>query len=340
MSCEGARMSFEGDSFCKESRSKRRSSSDSSSGSKRCKFENPDSKPSGSQKSKSPIENFMSLYIFLKLLGFGAFGTVKLMKEQNSSRVYAVKVVKKMDSEKDAKIRSEIKFGMEIDSEYVCRVIKYSEDDEHFYIFMEYLEGQDLCDFIRKDPKFFMSNPKIFWVVVESILRGLAYLHSKGIAHLDIKPDNIFLLMDDKGNIVGVKLIDLGLAIDINEKNKCFHGTYAYMGPEFFNFCWTTGLPADIWSLGITAFVMLRGYLPISSRNKDRQEAKKSIFSKIASLLSTISFNPFFKRSENAEISQIEDFILSCLITDPANRLSADDLLKTIPVSTPLQLIP
>jgi serine/threonine protein kinase len=200
---------------------------------------------------------------------------------------------------------------------------------------MEYLQGMDLFDFIRKDSKFFMSNPKIFWVVVESILRGLAYLHSKGIAHMDIKPENVFLLLDDKGNIVGVKLIDLGLAIDITKKKKCIHGTDAYMGPEFFHFCWTTGLPADIWSLGITAFVMLRGYLPISSRNKDRQEAKKSIFSKIASLLSTISFNPFFKRSENAEIFEIEAFILSCLITDPENRLTADDLLKTIPVSTP-----
>jgi serine/threonine protein kinase len=148
---------------------------------------------------------------------------------------------------------------------------------------------------------------------------------------MDIKPENVFLLLDDKGNIVGVKLIDLGLAIDITKKKKCIHGTDAYMGPEFFHSCWTTGLPADIWSLGITAFVMLRGYLPISSQNKDPHQAKNEIFSKIASLLSTISFNPFFKRSKNAEIFEIEDFILSCLIVDPENRLTADDLLKMIP---------
>jgi hypothetical protein len=90
MSCEG---DFEGDSVCSDAEpkpgSKRHSSSNSSSGSKRGKRENPDSKPSGSQKSKSSIENFMSLYIFLKLLGFGTLNTcarsTAIMKMMNIS---------------------------------------------------------------------------------------------------------------------------------------------------------------------------------------------------------------------------------------------------------------
>jgi serine/threonine protein kinase len=276
----------------------------------------------------------------VKLLGFGAFGVVNLMQHLDSGQHYAVKVIKKRDPKEDAKTRNESKLGMILDSEHVCKVHKYHEDKNHFYIIMDYLQGMDLFDFIRKNPKFFMTNPKAFWLVVKSILQGLAYLHSQGIAHFDIKPENVFLLLDDIGNIIGVKLIDLGLSMEVNKTTKVFRGTDAYMGPEFLHLCCPTGLPADIWSLGITAFVMLMGYLPIFSQNKDRQRCQEEIYSKIASLLSTISFNPFFKRSENAEIFEIEDFILSCLIVNPVNRLSADDLLKTIPVSTPLQLIP
>lgn len=322
MSCEGARMSFDNDSFFKEfSRSKRRSRSCSSS---------------GSQKRKRCIENIMNLYMDVKQLGFGAFGVVNLMLHQISGKHYAVKVIKKTDHHTDTKTRDEISLGMKLNSRYVCKVHSYHEDDDNFYIFMEYLEGQDLFDFIRKYPKFFMSNPKIFWDVVESILRGLAYLHSQGIAHMDIKPENVFLLMDDKGKIIGVKLIDLGLSIDINEKKKCFRGTGSYMAPEFFHICWSIGLSVDVWSLGITAFVMLGGYLPISSRKKDPQRAQEEIYSKIKSLLQQISFNPFSKRSENAAISVIEDFIMSCLMVDPEKRPTANDLLGKIPDTTHL----
>ena len=309
------------------------SSSGSSSGLKRGRCESPNSKPSGSQKKKRRIENLMSLYIFVKLLGCGAFGKVNLMQHRISGTLYAVKVIKK-DQITDSKTRYEIELGMNLDSKHVCKVHSYHEDDEHFYIFMEYLEGMDLCDFIRKDPKFFMRNPKIFWVVVESILHGLAYLHSKGIAHMDIKPENVFLLLDDKGNIVGVKLIDLGLAIDITKKIKCFRGTNTYMAPEFFHFCWSTGFPADIWSLGITAFAMLRASLPISSRKKDRQCAQSEIYAKIGSLLTMKSFTPFLKKNESIEISEIEDFIKSCFSVDPQKRPTADDLLKMIPVTS------
>lgn len=306
--------------------------SGSSSGLKRGRCESPNSKPSGSQKKKRRIENFLSLYIFMTLLGFGAFGVVNLMKERDSSRVYAVKVIKKSGPKEDAKTRYEIELGMKLDSQYVCRVRKYHEDDKNFYVFMDYLQGMDLFDFIRKNPKFFMTNPKTFWFVVKSILQGIAYLHSKGIAHFDIKPENIFLLLDKEGNIIGVKLIDLGLSMEVNEMTKVFRGTDTYMGPEFLHLCWFTGLPADIWSFGITAFFMLMEYFPIFSQNKDPRKAKDEIFSKIKNLIGTFSFAPFRKRSENDDILRIQEFILSCLIVDPENRLTAEDLLKMIPV--------
>lgn len=316
-------------SFCSYAGSKRRSNSGSgsSSASKRSECESPNPKPGGSQNGEIPIENFTSLYIFVKLLGFGAFGVVNLMKHQISGELYAVKNVKKMNPKADSKTRCEIELGMGLKSQYLCKVHSYHEDDEHFFIIMEYLEGMDLFNFIKENPTFFINNPKIFWVVIESILHGLVYLHSQGIAHMDIKPENVFLLLDNEGNIIGVKLVDLGLAIKVNDTKKCFRGTFFYMAPEFFHLCLSTGLPADIWSLGITAFAMLKESLPIASRKKDPRRQKDEIYSKIGSLLLKESFNPFKKRSEHIEISKIEEFILSCLIVNPKKRPTSKILL-------------
>jgi serine/threonine protein kinase len=119
--------------------------------------------------------------------------------------------------------------------------------------------------------------------------------------------------------------------MEVNKTTRVFRGTDAFMGPEFLHLCCPTGLLADIWSLGITAFVMLMGYLPIFSRNKDRHRCQEEIYSKIASLLSKNSFNPFSKISENAEILRIQGFIISILIVDPEKRLTAEVLLKTLP---------
>jgi myosin-light-chain kinase len=318
-------MSCEGDSVCldagPDTGSKRHS--DSGSSPKIGKCESPDSKPSGSQ-------NFMSLYIFVKLLGCGAFGVVNLMQHLDSGKHYAVKVIKKTDPHTNAKTLKEINLGIKLDSQYVCKVHSYHEDDEHFYIVMEYLEGMDLCDFILKDPTFFINNLKFFWFVVESILRGLAYLHSQGIAHMDIKPENVFLLLDNQGNIIGVKLIDLGLSISINEPQNSFKGTPTYMAPDFFSpFC-KIDCSVDIWSFGITAFAMIKASLPtqIISRKRNPKNRRDEVFFKISSLLSTVSLTPFEKRSEDPNIAQIEELIILCLTVDRTNRPTAAKLLK------------
>jgi serine/threonine protein kinase len=156
---------------------------------------------------------------------------------------------------------------------------------------------------------------------------------------MDIKPENVYLLLDNQGNITGAKLIDLGLSIKVIETPKCFRGTGSYMAPEFFHFCRSTGLSADIWSLGITAFAMLRASLPISIKRRNPQCAQSQIYAKIESLLKRDSFNPFSKRSECIDVFNMENLILSCLAVDSTKRPTADDLLKMIPVSTPLQLI-
>jgi serine/threonine/tyrosine protein kinase RAD53 len=288
-----------------------------------------DSGPSSDSKYQDNDNGLWVFLIFLRLLGSGAFGIVNLMQHRISGIFYAVKVVKKRNIDEDNKVRFEINLGMSLESEYVCKVLEYYEDDENFYIIMEYLEGIDLCDFICKNPKFFVENPRFFWFVVKSILQGLAYLHSQGIAHMDIKPENVILSLDMNKNIIGVKLIDLGYAIEVNEKTKYFGGTAAYMAPELFRVCLATWFPADIWSFGMTAYAMLRAYLPIHSTHENPQRAQEEIYAKIKKLLRYPKITPFKQLSEDKEIFKIQNFITSCFIVDPEKRPSAQELLDT-----------
>ena len=280
----------------------------------------------------SPIGPLNLLYICIGLLGSGAFGIVHHVKDRETGEESVIKTVKKRDERTILDTKNEIKFGMKLkSSNHFFKVLKSHEDDSNFYIIMEYFKGMDLFDFMEKYPKIFMKNPKIFWFVIGEILQGLVYLHSQGIAHLDIKLENVFLLLDTTDNIIGVKLMDLGLAVEIShEDKKFFKGTAPYMAPEIFTSKFTTESKADIWSLGITAYAMLMQCLPISSRIKDPQHAQEEIYAKIKKLLSHSKITPFKQLSEDKKISEIQQFINLFFIINPVERPTAKQLLDFI----------
>lgn len=89
------------------------------------------------------------------------------------------------------------------------------------------------------------------------------YCHSKGIAHRDIKLDNI--LIDSKGN---PKLIDFGFSTCLtkHKKVKMFCGTPSYMAPEIISKIAYSGEAADIWALGVLLFALISGQFPFTGR--------------------------------------------------------------------------
>ena len=123
---------------------------------------------------------------------------------------------------------------------------------------MELCAGGDLLNYVRKRRR--LKEPfaqKIF----RQIIDGLSYIHSKNIAHRDIKLDNI--LLDGKGN---VKIADFGVSRQIQPdqimREQC--GTPAYIAPEILR---NRGysLNVDLWSAGVVLFAMLYGTVPFKA---------------------------------------------------------------------------
>ena len=125
---------------------------------------------------------------------------------------------------------------------------------------MEYIGKLSLYQYLKQKNKKRLSEQetkKIF----RKIVRGVEYLHSKKIAHRDIKLDNIMVNKN-----YDVKIIDFGFSLFTSSSKKLsLHcGTPSYMAPELVAKKDYVGQPVDIWALGVLLYKLLTGYYPFN----------------------------------------------------------------------------
>lgn len=151
------------------------------------------------------------------------------------------------------------------DSKFIPTVFEYFEGNNTAYIVMELLHGENLSEYLKghggKIPIGFAA------LIANEMGNALSLLHSKGIVHRDVAPDNIFITSDDELHSV---LLDLGAAylpdashdvIDIVLKP-------GYSPPEQYNSMDGVGVWSDIYALGATLYVAITGVKPDEASNR------------------------------------------------------------------------
>ena len=209
------------------------------------------------------------------------------------------------------KIQNEINIMKTIDHPNIIKFeetveLKMGNHETYIIIIMEYCEYGDLCSFLNHN-SFESENQKL--KIMKGLLESIKYLHDRGIAHGDIKLENI--LLDSNFN---PKLADFGFS-----KNKLIMGdnsktgTIYYAAPELFKRGNYNTLKADIWSIGITLFCISQKCFPF--KNGD----VKCIINQI------VSGNLSFEQISSKNLRKI---IEMCTEVDPQKRPTIDELLN------------
>ncbi len=145
----------------------------------------------------------------------------------------------------------------------IVRIYDYGFYEGAPYIVNELQKGQTLKDALTF--KKFFSLPEACQIMIQ-VLEGLAYIHSKGIIHRDIKPQNIFYGSDGIA-----KIADFGIStikyynLNLDEPKKVV-GTAQYLAPEVLKGS-KPNEQSDIYAAGVTFFELLTGYIPFDDQN-------------------------------------------------------------------------
>ncbi|KAM9845288.1 death-associated protein kinase 3 [Aulostomus maculatus] len=253
-------------------------------------------------------------------LGSGQFAIVRKCKEKSSSVEYAAKFIKKrrLSSSRRGVSREEIEREVnilrEIQHSNIITLHDIFENKTDVILILELVSGGELFDFLAEKESLTEEEATQF---LKQILDGVQYLHSKRIAHFDLKPENIMLLDKNVPN-PRIKLIDFGIAHQIKAGNefKNIFGTPEFVAPEIVNYE-PLGLEADMWSIGVITYILLSGASPFLG------ETKQETLTNISAVNYDFDEEYFSNTSELAK-----DFIRRLLVKDPKKRMTIDDSLE------------
>ncbi|XP_015275749.1 PREDICTED: death-associated protein kinase 2 isoform X2 [Gekko japonicus] len=259
-------------------------------------------------------------------LGSGQFAIVKKCLEKSTGAEYAAKFIKKRQSRASRRgvrreeIEREVKILQQILHTNIIKLHDVYENKTDVVLILELVSGGELFDFLAQKESLSEEEATQF---IKQILEGVSYLHTKKIAHFDLKPENIMLL-DKNIPIPHIKLIDFGLAHEIEDgvEFKNIFGTPEFVAPEIVNYE-PLGLPADMWSIGVITYILLSGASPFLGETKQETLAN----------ITAVSYDfdeEFF--SQTSDLAK--DFIRKLLVKDTRKRLAIQEAL-THPWITP-----
>ncbi|MDT0745243.1 Stk1 family PASTA domain-containing Ser/Thr kinase [Mammaliicoccus sciuri] len=283
-------------------------------------------------------------YEFVKYLGGGGMSNVYLAKDKILNRDVAVKVINIPPYEKEKAVERferEVQNTTILSHSNVVNVLDVEEDDNCYYLVMEYIEGPTLKEYLCKEGK--LSADEAVEMTLQ-ILKGIAHAHHHRIIHRDIKPQNI--LMTKNGTL---KILDFGIARALSEtaltETNHVMGSVQYLSPEQAK-GQSTDESSDIYSIGIVLYELLTGHppfngeTPVSVAIKHIQEELPSIRKERPSIPQSIE-NVIMKATRKEKSQRYRDTnemyydLLTALDDerkDELPRYDSDSDTKTMPV--------
>ncbi|KAL9408212.1 hypothetical protein AB3S75_046712 [Citrus x aurantiifolia] len=213
------------------------------------------------------IPTLLNRYQLGPLLGRGSFAKVHKAKSIADGSIVAIKTIEKnnkfLDAAMEDRIVREVSAMRRLQNHpNILKIQEVMATKTKIYLVMEYAAGGELFGKLRRGRLTESAARRYF----QQLVSALHFCHQNGVAHRDVKPQN--LLLDRDGNL---KVSDFGLsALPEQIKNGMLHtacGTPAYTAPEVVARRGYDGAVADAWSCGVILFVLLAGYLPFDDSN-------------------------------------------------------------------------
>ena len=283
-------------------------------------------------KNKSYPETKINFYLYGRRIGQGAFGKVNLGLNVLTGRVVAIKSFKttpiKKFQHRMKKIQYETELMKRFNHKNITKILEVFNDEEYMLIIMEYINGGNLFSFVKKRRKL---SEKMAKFLFRQIILGIQHIHSKNVVHRDIKLENILIDFDNN-----VKICDFGIGKVLENEDELLYdkcGTPMYMAPEIIlanDDNGYKGFPVDIWSSGITLYIMLSGSLPFNIKNKNNNKedmALNSIKDKNNIFLQNQIINVKPKEIENISI-EAKNLLKGLLNKNPSKRLTCSQILN------------
>ncbi|XP_030639002.1 serine/threonine-protein kinase pim-1-like [Chanos chanos] len=245
------------------------------------------------------------LYIKGPLLGKGGYGSVFAGTRMKDGMPVAMKYVSKVQAEDELEMPGQGVMPLEValmnmvntapPCPNVIQLLEWFDQPTRYIMILERIEPcQDLIAFSQDHGGCLGEG--IARKVLKQLLNALHHCECQGVLHRDVKPENLLIQTDSHA----VKLIDFGCG-DLLQRSpyKDFAGTYEYTPPEWFLQRQYLAGPATVWSVGVTLFNLVCGFLPFNTKRE------------------TIKGNLYFIKGLSSECRQL---IRWCLSANPVDR--------------------
>ncbi|KAI0534582.1 Pkinase-domain-containing protein [Xylaria digitata] len=219
------------------------------------------------RKGKLAMEDFE----LLKVVGKGSFGKVMQVRKKDTSRIYALKTIRKahiISRSEVAHTLAERSVLAQINNPFIVPLKFTFQSPEKLYFVLAFVNGGELFHHLQKEQRFDVNRARFY---TAELLCALECLHGFNVIYRDLKPENI--LLDYQGHIA---LCDFGLCkLDMKDEDRTntFCGTPEYLAPELL-LGQGYKKTVDWWTLGVLLYEMLTGLPPFYDENTNEMYRK------------------------------------------------------------------